>query len=448
MAATVTQTNEQKTKKKKKNRGKRFLKGLAVFLCVIVIAAGVCAAVSAIGSNGNLKFAEAFAPVAYEDRLEPYQDSFGCWCFTTNRAFKVVQLTDVHLGGGFLSLEKDSSSLQAVASMLTAEKPDLVIVTGDIAYPVPFQAGTFNNKTGAKLFANLMETLGVYWTLAFGNHDTEAYSYFSREDIAAFYTSGAFPHCLFQAGPEEIDGCGNQIVKVKNSDGVITQAFVLLDSHSYTDGDYFGIHWWYDNIHENQIEWYRSQIQKLNAENALAIDLIMDDDARAKAEPLKTVRSMLFFHIPLTEYKDAWEELAANGYQDTENVQYITGMVGETGKCIYCGIGDDDLFETVQELGSTKAIFCGHDHYNNFSVRYKGIELVYGNSVDYLAYFGINKKGSQRGCTVITTQPDGSYQVDKYNLYTSGRYDYPADFAKDISMQFEDVTYQYFKPEE
>ena len=34
-------------------------------------------------------------------------------------------------------------ALNAVAAMVTAEKPDLVIVTGDIAYPVPFQAGTF-----------------------------------------------------------------------------------------------------------------------------------------------------------------------------------------------------------------------------------------------------------------------------------------------------------------
>ena len=444
MATTATQTKKEKTKKK---RGKKVLKVLGVILCVIAVAVGICAAVSAIGSNGNLKFAKAFEPVAYEEQLQPWQDSLGSWCFTADRDFKVVQLTDVHLGGGFLSMEKDSSAIQAVASMLTAEKPDLVIVTGDIAYPVPFQAGTFNNKTGAKLFANLMEQLGVYWTLGFGNHDTEAYSYFTREDIAAFYTSGAFPHCLFQAGPEDVDGCGNQILKVKNSDGVTTQAFIVLDSHSYTDGDFLGIRWFYDNLHPNQVEWYKNQIKKLNAENKLTIDLIPDADKRAALKDLETVKSLLFFHIPLTEYKDAWNEFADNGYQDTENVQYITGFVGETGKCIYCGVHDDDMFETIQEMGSTKAVFCGHDHYNNFSVRYKGIELVYGNSVDYLAYFGINKKGSQRGCTVITTTPEGDYQVDKYNLYTSGRYDYPAAFAKDVTMQFEDVTYQYFKDE-
>ena len=32
-------------------------------------------------------------------------------------------------------------------------------------------------------------------------------------------------------------------------------------------------------------------------------------------------------------------------------------------------------------------------------------------SVDYLAYFGIYKKYEQRGGTVITVQPDGSFAV-------------------------------------
>lgn len=73
------------------------------------------------------------------------------------------------------------------------------------------------------------------------------------------------------------------------------------------------------------------------------------------------------------------------------------------------------------ELDSTKGIFCGHDHFNNFSVEYKGIRLTYGKSIDYLAYVGIHKIGTQRGCTMITYSPDGtftckpeSYYQDKY----------------------------------
>ena len=444
MAKTATETRETAVKTKK---GKKHLKRLGIALGVIAVAVGICAIINVIGSSAHLKYAKSFAPAASEEQLVPEKDAYGHWCFTTDRPFKVVQLTDVHLGCGFLSLSKDNSAITAVASILQAEKPDLVIVTGDIAYPVPFQAGTFNNMPGAKVFANLMESLGIYWTLAFGNHDTEAYSYHDRAYMSDYYANAGYKYCLYQPGPEEIDGYGNQIIKVENSDGVITQALIVLDSHSYTDGDFLGVQWKYDNLHQNQIDWYATEIKRMNAENALKLKMIENPTKAAALQDLATVKSMLFFHIPLTEYKDAWEEFADNGYQDTENVQYITGMVGETGKAIYCGMHDDNMFETIEELGSTQAVFCGHDHYNNFSVRYKGVELVYGNSIDYLAYMGINKKGSQRGCTCITLSPDGSYQVDKYNLYTSGRYDYPADFAKDVAMQFEDVTYQYFKEE-
>jgi hypothetical protein len=39
-------------------------------------------------------------------------------------------------------------------------------------------------------------------------------------------------------------------------------------------------------------------------------------------------------------------------------------------------------------------------------------------STDYLAYPGIFKEHSQRGCTVITVSPDGSFDVQPKNYYT------------------------------
>ena len=38
-------------------------------------------------------------------------------------------------------------------------------------------------------------------------------------------------------------------------------------------------------------------------------------------------------------------------------------------------------------------------------------------SVDYLAYVGIDKKGAQRGCTVITLSKDGKLSVSLENYY-------------------------------
>ena len=382
-----------------KGKNKKALKIIGIIAAVFALFIAVTCCVTVIGNNANIKKAQSFETVQSEERLIPQKDENGYWTFTTDRDFKVLQLTDIHIGAGWMSLKKDSMAINAVAAMITAEKPDLVIVTGDIAYPVFFQAGTFNNLSGAKIFSTLMEKLGVYWTITLGNHDSEIYSYYNREKVSDFYAGSGFKHCLYQPGPEEVDGYGNHVINVKNSKGELTQSFFMFDSHSYTDGDYFGIFWKYDNIHDNQVEWYRQTVKNLNAN--------CTDVAKSTA----------FFHIPLTEQRDAWYEFMDNGYKDTENVKFIYGVAGEDGKIVYPGMGEDGLFEAMLEFGSTKAVFCGHDHENNFSVDYKGIRLSYAMSIDYLAYPGIYKQGIQRGCTVITYSPDGSFDCKNENYY-------------------------------
>ena len=95
------------------------------------------------------------------------------------------------------------------------------------------------------------------------------------------------------------------------------------------------------------------------------------------------------------------------------------------------------------ELGSTKAMFNGHDHINNTTFEYKGIQFSYGYSIDYFAYSGIDKLGSQRGCTMITCKSDTTFTIDKYNYY-SDRYDLEGFGREEVTMQYEDVTYQHF----
>ena len=391
----------RRTPERKAARRKKARKIVLIALGVLLALIGIAAAISAIGNAANMKKIQGFAPVVYEDRLTPGEDAFGNVSFTADRELKIVQLTDVHIGGGFLSLKKDAMALNAVAAMVTAEKPDLVIVTGDIAYPVPFQAGTLNNKAPAKLFAALMERLGVYWTVCFGNHDTEAYSYYNREQIGAFYSSGDYPHCLFRAGPAEVDGVGNQIISVRNSAGDYTRLLYLFDSHAYLKDDPLGVRWRYDNVHPNQIVWYEETLSQYAAAGKTG-----------EAPP-----SLAFLHIPLREYKTAWFEYLDNGMRDTENVTYRYGVARNSRRVVYCGVGDDELFETMLARGSTDGVFCGHDHYNFFSLEYKGIRLTYGRSVDYLAMPGIYKVGSQRGCTVITLSPDGSFDCSEESYY-------------------------------
>lgn len=394
--------SKEKTKRTPKQKLRLALKIILVIILIIGIISGICAIVTLIGIKSNKNFiSDSISAVEYKNQLVPELDNNGNYTFVTDNELKVMQLTDVHIGGGFMSIRKDNMAINAVASMISEEKPDLVIVTGDIAYPVPFQAGTFNNKTGAELFAQLMEQLGVYWAPAFGNHDTEAYSYYSREDIAKLYSNKEkYPHCLFQSGDENIDGVGNYVINVKKTDGTISQNLYLFDSHSYTDNDYFGIMWKYDCIKESQIQWYKEQVALFTEENNGV-----------------TPKSLAFFHIPPMEMRDAYYEYRDNGFENTENVTYNYGKIGETQDTVFCSEKNEGLFDAFLSENSTQGVFFGHDHINNMSLNYKGIDLTYGYSVDYLAYVGIYKYGAQRGCTVITINPDGSYESKLENYY-------------------------------
>lgn len=385
----------------KSKKGKTALIVLGSIIGCIAVLIGAFALISFIGIKSNQSFIKTIPTVEYDNQLNPDIAEDGYYTFVTDNNLRVMQLTDIHIGGGFMSIRKDTKALNAVAAMITAEKPDLVIVTGDISYPVPFQSGTFNNKSSAELFAGLMEQLGVYWAPVFGNHDTEVYSYYTREEICDFYTSGEFSHCLLQAGPDDADGCGNYIINVKNTAGKIIQSLVLMDSQSYQgSGIIDGIIMKYDRIHDNQVQWYKNEIQALTEENGGEIP-----------------KSLAFFHIPLIEYKDAWAEYTQNNKQDTENTKLIYGKVGEKEDGIFCPDENCGLFDTAIELGSTQGFFCGHDHLNNFKINYKGIDLNYGYSIDYLAYFGISKYGAQRGCTMIELAQDGTYTSSLENYY-------------------------------
>lgn len=408
---------------------RKFLKVISIIFAIIVVISAVTAVANTVIVNSNIKRAKSFSS-AKVNEIQIENPTDGVWNIISDNGLKVLQITDVHIGGGWMSMKKDQMALNAVAAMINAEKPDFVIVTGDIAFPVPYIAGTLNNKSGAKIFAELMETLGVYWTVTYGNHDTEAYSYFDREDITELYEK--YPHCLMREGAKDVDGYGNQVFNIVRSNGTITRSLYTIDSHSYVDGDYLGIMWKYDNIHDNQIEWYKNTVESNRNHNMMKLY------SSSTASPLEDINSLnppssVFLHIPLSEYKEAWVEYSENGFADTENVKLNYGTAGEKDKIVYHGVYEDNFFETMQELHNTDSVFCGHDHLNNFSLNYKGIDLNYSYSIDYLAYSKISTLGSQRGCTVINIGENGEIEYGLENYYQDK---YTSQYPKEeVTMQ-------------
>ncbi|MCQ2480413.1 MAG: metallophosphoesterase [Clostridia bacterium] len=390
---------KNKVKKTGKQKFKKFLKVFVSIIAVLAIIICCAGSIAYAGYKKNMTFvSEKIEKIDYENQLIPAVDKDGNFEFVTDNDFRIMQLTDVHIGTGFMSIKKDNMALNSVAAMITEEKPDLVILTGDTSFPFPHVAGTIDNKTSATLVAEFMEKLGVYWCLVYGNHDTEDFSLFSREEISALYENREkYPHCLFSTGADSADGCGNYVINVKNSLGKITQSIFMLDSHSYIPSDFLGFGSKYDCVHKNQIEWYQNELKSFTQQNGG-----------------ETPKSLVFMHIPPVEMRDACQEYEKNGNKDTADVKYIWGEKREN---VCSGEQNEGLFDACIESKSTQAIFFGHDHINNIELEYKGVRLCYGNSIDYLAYKNIDKQGAQRGCKIISVSPDGSFDISRENYY-------------------------------
>ena len=397
----------------------RFIKGLlkivlSIVALVLVLCIGLTVA-NKISEADMHKYIDSFGKVEIENQLKPELDEYGNWCFVTDGDFKIMQITDVHIGGGCLSRSDDKKAFNAIAAMIAYEKPDLVISTGDMASAYP-HSGTLNNRYAHEYFARLMENLGVYWTVSFGNHDSEAYNLYDRAEVAKMYSREAndYKYGLFSAGPEEISGYGNHVINVKNSDGIVTQCLIMIDTHAYTEDDPFGLEWDYDYVKEDQIEWYRNVVNTYSADNQAQISVLENG---ADYSEHTTVKSLAFFHIPLLEVYDAYHEYVNNGSQNTEDSKFIKGNPGEKDPVVFPSKTKTALFDTMVELGSTQGFFYGHDHLNNFVMEYKGIIMSYGYSIDYFAYGGIDKYGYQRGCQMITVHQDGSFDIVHENYY-------------------------------
>ena len=391
------------------NKGLKILLGIILGLAVVF---GGFTIANRINERAMHEYIDTFATVEYENQLTPKYDENGVAYFTTDGDFKIMQLTDVHIGGGCLSTIEDKKAINAIAAMVTAEKPDLVIITGDMAATYP-NSGTLNNRYTHEFVGHIMERLGVYWTVNFGNHDSEIYNFLNRAQVAEMYESENLEHCLFSSDDGGVYGECNHVINVKNSIGYITQSLIMMDSNAYTDEDPLGLQWKYDNIHEDQIEWYENVIQTNQAYNENLLGHVADIFLGGE---LPTVKSLLFIHIPLMETRIAYQEyLAAGG--NTDDVTYHGGKIGEKDPYVYCSMIEEDMFETMLELDSTKAVFFGHDHLNYAVIEYKGITFSYGHALDYFAYADIDKIGAQRGCSIITCRADTSFVITHENYY-------------------------------
>ena len=251
--------------------------------------------------------------------------------FGEDKKFKIVQFTDVHWKADSIASEEAG---ERMGEVLDAEKPDLVIFTGDVIFGKP---------ADKSMRCALEPTIkrGIPFAVTFGNHDDELGM--SRKELYDFIKD--MPGNLTST-VEGLSGVTNFILPVKASDGSKDAALLyVFDSHSYATLKGIKGYGW---IKHDQVQWYIDESKKFTEANG--------------GIPLT---ALSVFHIPLPEFHEAGQNEGS----------FLIGTRKEKACAPEINTG---LFAAMQEAGDVLGIFVGHDHVNDYAVSWKGIMLSYG----------------------------------------------------------------------
>lgn len=281
-------------------------------------------------------------------RAEPFRFRQG--------SFKIVQFTDPQDGPVFHPKTK-----AAMERILDAEKPGLVVITGDLV-----STGEFQNKDQVRrsleALAQPMESRRIPWAATFGNHDCDALDRLgiTKGDMMAWMR--ALPHNRNTDDPAGVPGVGNNLLRVLGADGKPAFAVWLLDSHSYAPaevgGQKLGAYGW---IQPEQIGWYARESHALEAEGG------------------RKVPGLMFFHIPLPEF----------------GAMHAAGLAkeGEKNEDECPSLINSGMFGAILARGDVAGVFVGHDHVNTYVGTWYGVRLGYAGNIGFATY---GLKGEER----------------------------------------------------
>lgn len=333
------------------------------------------------GSRFLDSYVDKIEKIHVDSSFQLEEDGYYSITKTIDKPLKVLQLTDLHIGGGYLSRHEDMRALAIAYGAIQATKPDLIVITGDIACARAHLALSRNNLNCFRIVTDMLEKTGIPYAITFGNHDSDGKATHKRRELAEYLVSRQHSVMVTNEETEVITGFSNYLVKLRNYDGKLNSVVFLLDSNEYIKAENRKT---YDYIHADQVEWYEKETKRINAEER------------------RNVPSHVFFHIPIREYNDAWNAV-------TKAERSAVYYYGSRDEEISCSKMDSLLFSKVLELQSTKALYCGHDHLNDFSVRYKGVRFTYGQSIDCLLY--AKNLSEHKGATFIKINQDGNFKI-------------------------------------
>ena len=306
-----------------------------------------------------------------------------------NKDFLVLNLADIQLSKDEWSESHSHSKIviHTVTELVNRLHPDLITLSGDQGWAGDFDAYM---KVG-----EFIDSFDIPWTFIWGNHDQQN-GYGFNDSVVDGYSK--LKNLIFENGPENL-GRGNFVIEIKENDSIVS-ALILMDSHdrlpAVNDEGTEEPTW--AKLTPEQHEWYKDQISALKQKGCndttilTHIPIYAYRTAFDKAiKPNVDQESLSFEESCKKEY---WNE----GYEDSFGVKL-------EGICCYPV--DDNFFDVIRELGSTKNYICGHDHVNCTSISYEGVRLVYALKTGPGCYW----RPWMNGGTTLRITSNGSAEI-------------------------------------
>jgi predicted phosphodiesterase len=273
------------------------------------------------------------------------------------KGLRLLQFTDNHFFCGVDDLTvstDDRATERDWQAFVRHFRPDLIVLTGDLWHDNPGGRG----QKGLEIILPRLERLEIPWATCWGNHD-------QLDDFQRGHDAlEAARHSRYRGGATH----GDYRLEVRTSGGPAAQLW-FLNSHQ------FGLTDW-------QIAWLRRNQAELKA---------------TTVQP-----ALAFFHIPLLDQKTLFRPKQTPGLCHEE-----VCSEKESGQAL----------PALAESRAIRATFCGHDHVNDYAVRARDVDLVYGRATGYSGYGGETvRKGAKLieldlvtgRCEQVTVFSDGT----------------------------------------
>lgn len=333
-------------------------------------------------------------------RVEPRE--YPPLMFDDDGEFTVLHLTDFHEyllieGSNFADItivdQLKPRLVRFIESCLQETEPDLVVLGGDNIFGLSAVAEFMDTPISIityRAIAELFEEHKQYWTLTFGNHDSESVldkiDYLNEVEKYDYFIGGTEDEKYFSAKVFLTDTVignsyadyyvGNYSIPVYDETGTqIAYNIFVLDSGSYTLTPPADVP--YLSITREQTDWYLSESEKLEQESGHIVPAVM------------------FSHIPFAEMEDAYN---AGNYLGGEEAGWMLSTI------------PSPIYDAILKRGDVKGVFFGHMHGSDVT--------VYGEGNGHRLLMGITKAtqssgyddtDSVLGMRVINLHTDGSF---------------------------------------